>query len=629
MDNKQLGDKIIELVGGEKNVNSLVHCATRLRFKLDDNGKADKKALEEIPDVLTVVEKGGQYQVVVGNKVGKVYTEIMNDHNIQAGDSNGADEAGDNEKEKVGVISKIFDYISGTFSPLIPALAGAGMIKAILAVLSMLNWIDVEGTTYAVLNAASSGLFYFLPIFIGISAAKKLNANPFVGGAIAAGLLDPNFTALLEHTGDISFMSIPLVATDYASTVFPLLIAMAIYAPLERSLKKYTPDTIQLFFVPLIGILVMVPLTALVFGPFAQYISAAIASGITFMLDFSAILTGIIIAALWPILVILGVHWGIVPIMIDNYSRGGDIIGPITGAAVFAQIGIAFGIFLRSQNNKDLRSLSFASTLSGIFAGVTEPILYGLILRYKKLLPLLFISGAVGGAIIAAFDVRVFAFVFPSFLTIPAFTPILGYIFGAGAAFIAATILAFIFGTEGKRKEAKREEALKEEMQMDATPAITENEGKERVELTTPLSGEMIPLEDIDDPVFSSGAMGKGIGIEPSDGIVVAPFDGKVVTIFPTKHAIGLVSHNGVEVLIHVGLDTVQLDGKHYEAFVETDAVIKKGQKLITFDIEGIKKDGYQTTTPVIITNTADYLDVIPTISRYVGLEDEVLTVVK
>ena len=626
MDNKQLGDKIIELVGGEENVNSLVHCATRLRFKLDDNGKADKKALEEIPDVLTVVEKGGQYQVVVGNKVGKVYTEIMNDHNIQAGDSSGADNGGD--KEKVGVISKVFDYISGTFSPLIPALAGAGMIKAILAVLSMLNWIDVEGTTYAVLNAASSGLFYFLPIFIGISAAKKLNANPFVGGTIAAGLLDPNFTVLLEHTGDISFMSIPLIATDYTSTVFPLLIAMAIYAPLERLLKKYTPDTIQLFFVPLIGILVMVPLTAIAFGPFAQYISAAIASGIVYLMDVSAILTGIIIASVWPILVVLGVHWGIVPIMIDNLSRGGDLINPITAASTFAQMGIAFGIFLRVRNNKDLRSLSLAGTLSGVFAGVTEPIMYGLILRYRRLIPLVLIAGAIGGGIVAMFEVRMMSFVFNSFLTIPAYSPMVGYMIGVGAAFAAGTILAFIFGTEGKKGTVETEET-KEEMQMDATPAITENEGKERVELTTPLSGEMIPLEDVDDPVFSSGAMGKGIGIEPNDGIVVAPFDGKVVTIFPTKHAIGLVSDNGVEVLIHIGLDTVQLDGKHYEAFVETNAVIKKGQKLIKFDIEGIKKDGYQTTTPVIITNTADYLDVIPTKSRYVGIEDEVLTVVK
>lgn len=630
MDNKQLADKIVELVGGEENVNSLVHCATRLRFRLNDNSQADNKALEDIPDVLTVVEKGGQYQVVVGNKVGKVYTEIMNDHEIQAGDSEGENENGDGNKEKVGPVAKVFEYVSGTFTPLIPALAGAGMIKALLAVLSMLNWIDVEGTTYAVLNAASSGLFYFLPIFVGISAAKQLKANPFVGGTIAAGLLDPNYTALLGSAGDLSFMSIPLVVTDYSSTVFPLLLAMAVYAQLERLLKKYTPDTIQLFFVPMIGILVMVPLTALIFGPFAEYISAGIAAAVTFLADFSAILTGIIIASAWPFLVILGVHWGVVPIMIDNFSRGaGDLINPITAAAVFAQIGIAFGIFLRSKQNKDLRSLSLAATASGLFAGVTEPILYGIILRYRRLMPILLVSGAVGGVIVALFDVRLTTFVFNSIFTIPAYSPAVGYAIGIGTSFVIGAILAFIFGTEGRKKKVESEEKTKEEMKTNGSPAITENESEKKYKLTAPLSGEMVPLEDIDDPVFSSGAMGKGVAIQPEDGIVTAPFDGKIATLFPTKHAIGLVSEDGVEVLIHIGLDTVQLDGKHYETHVETEASVKKGDKLITFDIEGIHKDGYKTTTPVIVTNSADYLDVLPTESRHVVLDDAIVTILK
>ncbi|TCP21506.1 PTS system beta-glucoside-specific IIA component (Glc family) /PTS system beta-glucoside-specific IIB component (Glc family) /PTS system beta-glucoside-specific IIC component (Glc family) [Scopulibacillus darangshiensis] len=619
MDNKQLGVKIVGLVGGEANVNSLVHCATRLRFKLSDTSKANKQGLEEIPDVLTVVEKGGQYQVVIGNKVGKVYSEIMNNHNIAAGDSAGISK----NEEKIGVMAKIFEYISGTFSPLIPAMAGAGMIKALLAILAIINWIDVDGATYAVLNAASSGFFYFLPIFVGVSAARKLNVNPFIGGAIAAGLLEPHFTALIKHSGDISFMTIPLVPMDYASTVFPMLIAMVVYAPLERFVKRYTPDTIQLFFVPMVGLLIMVPLTALVFGPFADFISSGIAAAVTFLMDKSAILTGVLIASIWPILVVLGVHWGVVPIMISNFSRGGDMIGPITAASTFAQIGIAFGIFLRARKNKDLRSLSFAATLSGLFAGVTEPVLYGLILRYRKLIPLVFIAGAVGGAIVATFNVKVFAFVFNSLFTIPAYTPMLGYIFGVGASFFTATILAFIFGTKGKKK-GDSEEAMEEK-----TPSKAERESKGTYDLKTPLSGDIIQLKDIDDPVFSTGAMGKGVGIEPTEGVVTAPFDGEVVTLFPTKHAIGLVSDDGVELLIHIGLDTVQLDGKHYAAHVEQDTVIKKGDKLITFDIQGIKDEGYKVTTPVIITNTADYLDAIPSASSHVVFDDTILTIVK
>ncbi|KWW11123.1 PTS beta-glucoside transporter subunit IIABC [Peribacillus simplex] len=621
MDNKQLGNRIVQLVGGEENINSLVHCATRLRFKLNDRQKADKEALSTIPDVLTVVEKGGQFQVVIGNKVGKVYTEIMNNHPIHHQDPSNENES----NEKVGIISKIFEYISGTFSPLVPALAGAGMIKALLAILNILNLIDINGTTYSVLNAASSGLFYFLPIFVAISAAKKLKANPFVGGAIGAGLLDPNFTAMLKADGQVSFMNIPLIVTDYSSTVFPLLIAMAVYAPLERFVKKRTPDTIQLFFVPMVGILVMVPLTALVFGPFAQYISLAIGAAVTYLVAKSAILTGIIIACIWPILVILGVHWGVVPIMIDNFSRGGDIIGPITAASTFAQMGIAFGIFLRARKNKELRSLSFAGTLSGLFAGVTEPILYGIVLRYKKLIPLLLIAGSIGGAIVATFNVRLFGFAFNSLLTIPAYSPTIGYISGIGAAFLSAAVLAFLFGTEGKKNNAdvNAGKAPKD------TASQSEAGSNKTYELSAPLKGEMIPLENVDDAVFSSGAMGKGVAIEPAEGMVSAPFDGKVVTLFPTKHAIGLISDDGVEVLIHIGLDTVQLGGKHFDAHVEAGSVVNKGDKLVTFDMKGIKEAGYQATTPVIITNTAEYLDVVPTKSRPVTLEDTILTIVK
>ncbi|MEH7224077.1 beta-glucoside-specific PTS transporter subunit IIABC [Bacillus sp. JJ1566] len=621
MNNKELGKKIVDLVGGEENITSLVHCATRLRFKLKDHDKADKNALSDIPDVLTVVEQGGQFQVVIGGKVGKVYTEIMNDHHITSGNEGDSNNGG----TKTGVIAKVFEYISGTFSPLISTLAGAGMIKAILAVLTTLNWIDTEGTTYAVLNAASSGLFYFLPIFVGIFAAKKLGANPVVGGVVAAGLLDSNFTALLERTGDITFIGIPLIVADYSSSVFPILIAMAVYAPFERWLKRITPDTIQLFFVTMIGILVMVPLTALVFGPFGEYISLGIGNAVTFMLDISSVLTGILIALIWPILVVLGVHWGVVPIMIDNFTRGGDVIGPITAASTFAQMGIAFGIFLRSRKNKDLRSLSFAATLSGILAGVTEPILYGLILRYRRLIPLVLISGAIGGAFVALFDVRVFTFVFNSALTIPAYTPTLGYVFGIGAAFIAATILAFIFGTEGRKKA---EEPVAENV--DNAPVVTPNkEAGKTVDVLSPIKGEMIPLEDVDDPVFSSAAMGKGVGIEPTEGVVVAPFDGKIATLFPTKHAIGLVSEDGIEVLIHIGIDTVQLDGKHFEAHVAADAVVKKGEKLVTFDIQGIKDAGYKTVTPVIITNTNDYLEVLPAEMKHINTGEKLLTVMK
>lgn len=622
MNNKELGDKIVHLVGGEKNVESLIHCATRLRFKLKDSSKADKESLSTIPDIITVVEKGGQLQVVVGNKVGKVFDEIMNSHHI----TSGATEDGDKNDQKNGMMTKVFDYIAGVFTPLIPALAGAGMIKALLAILSALHWIDVEGSTYAVLNAASSGLFYFLPIFVGISAAKRLGANSFVGGVIAAGLLDPNFTALKESGLDTTFMGIPLILASYSSTVFPILMAIAVYAPLEKWLKRITPDTIQLFFVSMVGILIMVPATALVFGPFGQYISAGIGSGVAFMMDFSSILTGIIIASAWPFIVIFGIHWGLLPIILDNMANGGDVIKPITAASVFAQMGIAFGIFLRSRKNKDLRSFTFAGTMSGLLAGVTEPILYGLILRHRRLIPLLFISGAIGGAVIAILDVRISTFVFNSIFTIPNYTPALGYVFGIGSAFFSATILAFIFGI----KEQEKENDSNEKTQLDTTtPKKEQKISSAVVEIFSPLKGEVVPLEKIDDPVFSTGAMGKGIGIEPTEGIVFSPFDGKVVDLFRTKHAIGLASDEGVEILIHIGIDTVKLKGKHFEAHVESGTVVKKGDKLVTFDVQGIKDAGFQTVTPVIIANTSDFLDVLPADRKQTNAGDQILTVIK
>lgn len=617
MNPNELGRKIIENVGGENNINSVVHCATRLRFNLKDNSKKDKEAVENLEGVLSVLEQGGKFQVVIGNKVPKVYQAINEEFNI-ATDSN-ADST--HQEEEVSLISKVFKYISGTFSPLIPALTGAGMIKALLAVLSVLNLIDVNGTTYAVLNAASSGLFTFLPIFVGISAAKHLGANPFVGGVIGAALLDPTYTTLLELEGSLSFAGIPLVATNYASTVFPMLIAMAIYAPLERIIRKYTPDVISLFFVPMMGILIMVPLTVLAFGPFAQYASGLVGAAIEGLLDFSAIIGGALISGIWPFLVILGVHWGVVPLMIDNFARGGDMIGPITAAATFAQSGIAFGIFLKARRNKNLKSLSLSSSMSGLLAGVTEPVLYGLILRYRRLIPLMVIASVVGGVIVGIFDVRVSTFVFNSVLTIPSYEPTIQYTIGVGVSFVLAAVLAFIFGGV----EEPQSEVSEEPTNVTETVTTTSDV---KTELLAPISGEVLALNQVDDAVFASGAMGKGLAIRPLEGEVRAPFDGKVVSLFETKHAIGLVSTTGVEVLIHVGLDTVQLEGKPFTAHVAVDQEVKAGDLLLTFDIPAIEEAGYSTVTPVIVTNTDNFMDVFPTDQIQVQAGDRYITIV-
>ncbi|WP_028389982.1 beta-glucoside-specific PTS transporter subunit IIABC [Bacillus cihuensis] len=617
MDNRQLAEKIVKSVGGEENINSLVHCATRLRFKLDDRSKANKEELQNMEGVLTVVENGGQFQVVIGNHVPKVYAEVMKVAKI-SGETNKESAS----TEKVGAVSKAFEYISGTFSPLIPALAGAGMIKALLAILTLLHWIDVEGSTYAVLNAASGGVFFFLPIFVGITASLKLGANPYVGGAIGAGLLEPSFTKLLEHGTRSEFLNLPLILTNYSSTVFPLLIAVVVYALLEKWLRKVTPSVLQLFFPPMISLLIMVPLTALVFGPFAVYVSDGIMNGVSYLSSVSAILTGVIIAGAWPFLVIMGVHWGVVPIAISAFAKGGDVILPITAASTFAQMGVAFGVFLRARD-KHLKSLTLGAILSGVLAGVTEPIIYGVIMRYRRLIPMMVIAGVVGGAIIAMFDVRLFTFAFNSVLTIPAYTPPVKYTIGVGVAFLVGTILSYLFGFE--KKKAKEETSLEQtEQAVQAAAAATDK----KITIDSPIEGTLLPLSDVPDPVFSSGAMGKGVGIEPTIGRVVAPFDGTVTMIFPTSHAIGLTSEDGVEVLIHIGLDTVQLEGKHFTAHVKDGQAVKKGDVLVEFDIAAIKDAGYKLTTPVIVTNTANYLDVIADEPQEIVGGQPVLTVI-
>lgn len=617
--NKETAKFVMDHIGGQSNVNSLVHCATRLRFQLKDESIVDEEALKNNPNILTAQAKGGQYQVVIGNNVSKVYTEIINNTDVQAGGTTDADPsetAADNDREKKqkNPVSVVFEYISGTFSPLIPALAGAGMVKALLAILDLFPWWSDTSTTAAVLQAASNGLFYFFPIFVAISAGKYFKVNPWVAGVIGAALLEPNFTALAEAGGNLNFMGIPLLMSNYSQTVFPMLVAIAIYAPLERFLKKYIPDTIQLFAVPMLSILIMVPLTALAFGPFSQFFSDLIASGLLWLLDFSSLLTGMVMAAAWPFLVILGVHWGITPISLDNLNRGGDPLNAMAAGATFAQMGIAFGVFLRYRKNQNLRSLSLSATISGILAGVTEPILYGIILRYKRVIPILVISSAVGGAVLGALGTEMTAYAFNSVLTIPAYGPIPQYVIGILVAFVTATVLTFIVGLgddvsgDAKENTETNEEATKN----DATeaPLVNETQAGTKETLLKPLIGTSLPLDQVDDPVFSSGAMGEGVAIEPSEGLLLAPADGEIILLADTKHAVGLKTVQGAEILMHVGLDTVELEGKPFNAKVAVGDRVKQGDTLLEIDLDEIKAAGKPTTTPVIVTNAGDYADI-------------------
>ena len=612
----KLAKDILQFVGGDQNVSSLVHCATRLRFKLKDNKKAQKIEIQNLNGILSVVESGGQFQVVVGSHVSNVYEEIIKIGNFGKNSSF-------KDEPKGTIMSIIFETVSRSFSPLIGAFAGAGMLKAVLTVLVSLGWLSQESGTYHILSAAGNAVFYFLPIMLGITLATKLGANPFVGGTIGAALLEPNLTGLLAEGKTTSFLSVPVVLMDYSSSVFPIFIAVSIYAALEKFLKKVIHKDVQMFLVPMLSLVIIVPLTVIAFGPFGVYTGNAIGSGISFLSDKSGILTGAILGAAWTFLTIFGLHWALVPIILANIAAGGDPIFAMVASGVFAQMGVALGIFLKTKD-KQVKALAGSTAVPGLLAGVTEPIIYGLVLRFKRTIPYVAIAGAVGGAINGLLGVKGITFAFPSLLSISAFSPIGTYTIGILAALVCGALLTILFGFEDK----KQQEVASIQQETDNKP---ENKSSlmKTASIVSPLTGDVKLLNQVNDQVFSSGALGKGIAIEPTTGKAFSPVDGVISTLFPTGHAIGITSDEGIEILIHIGIDTVQLDGKYYDPQIKQGDQVKQGDLLVNFDIERIKEAGYQVTTPIIITNTVNYLDVVPTDAERVALDDSILTIVK
>lgn len=434
MNYSNLAKNLLHLVGEQDNVHALTHCATRLRFTLNDNSQADKAQIQALDGVLSVVESGGQFQVIIGNQVSHVHQALQA---LLSGEvtseSPQAKAAAKESKPKVGLMSQVFEFISGSLSPLIGALAGAGMLKALLAILVMLDVVVQTESTYLILAAAANAVFYFLPVFLGITAAIKLGANAYVGGAVGAALLEPSFTGLIDSNG-ADFFGIPVIAINYSSSVFPVFIAIAILAVVERGLKKVCPHNIQMFMVPMMSLLIVVPLTMIVFGPFGVYLGNWIADGLNWLLAHSSILTGAVVGGSMMFLVVLGLHWGIVPIIIANMALGGDPIAAMWAPCTFAQMGVATAFWLRSKD-KAVKSIAGPAAMSGFLAGVTEPIIYGLILRFRKTIPVVVVAGAIGGAFNATFHTKMIGFAFHSIPAIPLFAPVVPYVIGISIGF--------------------------------------------------------------------------------------------------------------------------------------------------------------------------------------------------
>lgn len=585
MTNKQLATDILKEIGGKENINNVTHCATRLRISVNDLEQVNMKEIEKQQGILKVVNAGSQVQIVIGDQVNNVYQEFikLTGETIQS-------EPVPNEK-KENLFSRFFDLLSGSLTPLIPVFAGAGMIKAILILIVMFNLDFMETGTFHVLSAAGNAVFYFFPILLGFTIAKKLNVNVYIGATIGAALMEPNFTSLVTEEASKNFLGIPIIAMDYASSLLPILITILIYSYLEKFLKKYIPVSLQIFMVPMLSLVIMVPFAVLVFGPFGLYVSNLLGTFFTWLISLNPVIAGILLSSTWIFIVSLGLHWALMPIAIQNLATlGSDSILALTAGSSFAALGIVLGVYFKTRD-KELKSFALTSGLSLFLAGVGEPMMYGIVFRYKKIIKLGLIGSAVAGGLMGLFNVKLIAFTsFVNIFTIASFSPLVPtlIIWIVAAAINCALIM--IFGFEDKPEKNETEE-------IDVS----------KIKINSPLNGELVELSQVNDDIFSSGVMGEGVAILPSEGKVVSPFAGEVVMITETSHAIGIKSDTGVELLIHIGIDSFKLDGKGFNVLVENGQKIKANDVLIKFDSTVFEEADIDPTVIIVITNSNDF----------------------
>lgn len=624
-----LAEKIIANVGGKENINSVTHCITRLRFKLKDEGKANEEVLKNMDGVVTIMKSGGQFQVVIGNHVPLVYGEVLEVAGITG-------EASGEEEEKGNLFNRLIDLISGCFQPFLGALTACGMLKGFNALFLYLKLYEAGTGTDLFLTAAGDCIFYFMPVAIGLTAARKFKVADFTGIAIGMAMVYPTIQAsalsagkpimtlfantILESPVFIKVFGLPIIANNYTSSVVPVILVIWFASIIQKLAKRIIPEMVQTFLVPMFTILISVFFGFLIIGPIITFLTNILGSGFTALYEFSPILMSVTVGFFWQVLVIFGLHWSLIPLAIINLSTlGFDTILAASFSASFAQTAVVLAMFFKLKDKK-LKELAIPAVISGIF-GVTEPAIYGLTLPKKKPFVISMIGAAIGGLITGLLGAKSFimgglgAFGFVNHIDTASndISSMITQFIAVGVAMVFSFVATMLFW---KDDEVTEETEVQNEM------------GVRKEIVTSPVQGNMMPLETAKDQAFAQGALGKGVVIHPTVGEVVAPFDGTVMTMFPTKHAIGLISDNGLELLIHIGLDTVQLDGKYFEAHVEQGAKVKRGDKLVSFDIKAIEEAGFSVETPVIVTNSADYLDIIETDHKEgISSSDELLTV--
>lgn len=669
--------EILDAVGGPGNITHFTHCATRLRFELNDASIVDKDRVEAIDGVLGAVpQSGDRYQIVIGGAVQSVFNEINNLPSMKSGAAASNDDvkaaARAKARGKNALVDAFFEYLSDSFRPLLPVLLGASLILAFLAVLDALHVVDTRADVIPAwlgyVNSMWRAVFYFLPAMVAYNASKKLDIDPWVGTAVILSLLTPNFiglsntssftettcekTALGAEQCVTQIGSLPLQLADYGGQVFVPLLMVPILALVYKGLKKIVPANVQMVFVPFISFIIIMPLTAFLIGPLSIWIGNGLGGGLAWLNGHAPILFAIIIPIIYPFLVPLGLHWPLNALQLANIAAtGSDFIQGPMGAWNFACFGATAGVLFLSIRDRDtdMRQTASGALAAGLFGGISEPSLYGIHLRFKRIYPLMLTGCVVGGLVIGiGGGATTNTFVFTSLLTIPVFSPMAVYGLGIAAAFFTAFLMVVFFDyrTKEQKAEARAKKSLLEDdapapattpaasaaapaaaPAADAAPSFSD-EAKADLTLTSPMAGTIVALSDVADEAFAAGALGPGVALSPAAGaVVVAPCDGKVTVAFPTGHAYGIKSASGVQVLIHIGMDTVKLEGRGFTPHVAKGDIVRRGDVLAEVDWDVIREAGYDTVTPMVVTNKKKFGEITPAAPGPVGITDTVVTV--
>lgn len=654
-DYKALANDIVKNVGGEENVNGLRHCVTRLRFNLKDESKADTDTIKQLDGVVTVMKASGQYQVVIGNEVSNVYEAIVASTNLGEDESNGQDEP---EKDDRKLVDKAIDFISGVFQPFLMPLAATGMIKGIVAILGTMGLNAGNSGLYLLLQAAGDAFFQYLPVMVAVTTARKLKMNVFTALAIAVAFLHPALSASMQNdvlytlfegtpfASDIysTVFGLPLIlpSNGYFSAIIPIILAVWLGARLEKWFKKRIPSTVNSFLTPFFTIMIAVPIALMVVGPIATWAASLIGVFFTWLQGVSPLVFGALLAASWQLLVIFGLHWGIIPISYLLLAETGlNPLGPLMQISTFGVLGVLIAMLVKGKEKK-LKDIAIPGTISTLF-GVTEPVIYGIMIPLRKPFVYAIIANIFAGAYAGATATTAYRTgglgIFSLMNMIDNegnlganfWNVVISYAIAVAIGFILQMVFPVNRLAEELPNETLTSDPLKGETAStegavsDAEMAVS---AKEEI-IASPLVGDILPLSAVADEVFASGALGKGVAIQPSEGKVLAPANGTVSVLFKTGHAVGITTDTGVELLIHIGLDTVNLDGRGYTIHVEEGQKVSAGDLLVEFEIDTINEAGYDTITPVIITNTDNFTDVLTTTAPAVAENDYLFTIVK